>query len=137
MAKQRKDAERRVRQCERFARLIRITRLLLGHGRWGPDDLAKEIACSPRTIYRDIQTLSMAGIPIHFDKSCQAYRVPEGFRFPGIETKGRGAQENTDRIGVVLEQVKRFVHDGKELIRRMEALCQQVEGGGQIGTTKL
>lgn len=122
MAKQRRDAERRIRQCERFARLIRITQLLLGHGRWGPDDLAKEIECSPRTIYRDIQTLSMAGIPIHFDKDCKAYRVPDGFRFPGIERKvddSVPSTVNSDNRRQLLEVINKF----DALLRSLKELC--------------
>jgi biotin operon repressor len=76
MAKERSDADRRARQCAKFARLIRIARLVLGNGRWGPEALAREIECSERTIFRDVETLTLAGIPIFFDKSVQAYRVP-------------------------------------------------------------
>lgn len=132
MTKRRSDADRRVRQCERFARLLRITRLLLGHGRWGPGDLAKEIACSPRTIYRDIQTLCLAGIPIHFDQETQAYKVPEGFRFPGIDPKPAKLAPGNDQLHPLLDRAKRFVQDGHELIRRLEELCQAIEGRGQV-----
>src|SRR5690349_7804327 len=87
MGQKRSDADRRTRQCQKFARLLKITRLVMGHGRWGPEDLAREVECSVRTVHRDILVLSMSGIPIHFDKASQAYRVREGFRFPGIEPK--------------------------------------------------
>lgn len=130
MGKQRRDAERRMRQYERFARLLRITRLLLGHGRWGPDDLAKEICCSPRTIYRDIQTLGMAGIPIYFNKECQAYQVPEGFKFPGLETKTSPLSVSGDQLRSLIDRTKKFVADGQELIRQLEDVCKHFDSSG-------
>jgi len=60
MARERRDADRRSRQCAKFARLIRIARLIMGNGRWDPEDLARKIECSERTIFRDIETLSAA-----------------------------------------------------------------------------
>ena len=116
--KQRTDSERRIRQCERFARLIRVTQLLMGNARWGPNDIARELECSVRTVYRDITTLSMAGVPIHFDKECACYRVPEGFRFPGFEPKSskstskanptveRGVLEMVDECQILLNSIR-------------------------------
>jgi predicted DNA-binding transcriptional regulator YafY len=130
MAKQRSDADRRVRQCERFARLLRLTRLLLGHGRWGPEDLAKEIGCSPRTIYRDIQTLGMAGIPIHFDKGCQAYRVPDGFTFPGIEiapTKPNLLAEDDAKLAQILLPIRQFITDAEQMLEQLKHVCVSLE----------
>jgi predicted DNA-binding transcriptional regulator YafY len=123
VAQQRRDADRRVRQCERFARLIRITQLLLGHGRWGPDDLAKEICCSVRTIYRDITTLSMAGIPIHFDKGCNAYRVPDGFRFPGIDKAGTQPLKNAIEITECVRAVEAFISQAEKLLAELRRSC--------------
>lgn len=131
MVKQRRDADRRVRQCERFARLIRITQLLLGHGRWGPDDLAKEIECSPRTIYRDITTLTMAGIPIRFDKESQAYRVPDGFRFPGIESRRSNPVKESSNTSELLPVVRAFITDGQKLIECLKAMCEKIEAHPQ------
>jgi biotin operon repressor len=127
MIKQRKDSERRVRQCERFARLIRITRLLLGHGLWGPDDLAKEIDCSPRTIYRDIQTLSMAGIPIHFDKGCQAYRVPDGFRFPGVNTSSGVEGSTNSETAILISDAKKMLSEGERFLGSLRQLISGLE----------
>jgi hypothetical protein len=126
VAKQRRDADRRVRQCERFARLIRITQLLLGHGRWGPDDLAKEICCSVRTIYRDITTLSMAGIPIHFDKGCNAYRVPDGFRFPGIECKDKKLLTGTAEQPLGDEILRILVQEKDELLEQLRHVLNKI-----------
>ena len=82
----RTDAERRVRQCERLGRLLQTLHLIMGKGRWDADGLAEEIECSRRTVYRLLQTLSMAGVPWFFDESCRAYRVRPGFKFPELES---------------------------------------------------
>lgn len=81
MAKKRSDAERRVRQCERLGRLLRLLHLIMGKGRWDADTLAAELECSRRTVYRLLQTLSMAGVPWYFDDATKSYRVRPGFRF--------------------------------------------------------
>jgi predicted DNA-binding transcriptional regulator YafY len=81
----RTDAERRVRQSERLGRLLRTLQLIMGKGRWDADGLAEELECSRRTVYRLLQTLSMAGVPWFFDESCRAYRVRPGFKFPMME----------------------------------------------------
>ena len=82
----RTDAERRVRQCERLGRLLQTLHLIMGKGRWDADGLAEELECSRRTVYRLLQTLSMAGVPWFFDESCRAYRVRPGFKFPELES---------------------------------------------------
>lgn len=45
-------------------RLLSITMLLLDKKRIGAKELAEKFEVSPRTIYRDIDTLNLAGIPI-------------------------------------------------------------------------
>jgi biotin operon repressor len=81
----RTDADRRVRQCERLGRLLRVLQLIMSKGRWDADGLAEELGCSRRTVYRLLQTLSMAGVPWYFDDKCRAYRVRPGYRFPAME----------------------------------------------------
>jgi len=49
-------------------RLFSIINILLNKERVTAGELAKEFECSTRTIYRDIETLSMSGIPIYTDK---------------------------------------------------------------------
>lgn len=87
MAKQRTDAERRARQCERLSRLLRTLRLIMGPGRWDAAALAGELECSRRTVHRLLQTLSMAGVPWFYDDASQAYRVRPGFRFPTLDVQ--------------------------------------------------
>src|SRR5438045_8687025 len=85
MAKKRTDAERRARQCERLSRLLRTLHLIMGPGRWDAGALARELECSRRTVHRLLQTLSMAGVPWHYDETHQAYRVRRGFKFQGLD----------------------------------------------------
>ncbi|WP_312941626.1 YafY family protein [Oscillibacter sp.] len=46
-------------------RLVSIILLLLEKERIGAQELAKLFEVSPRTIYRDIEAINMAGIPVH------------------------------------------------------------------------
>lgn len=56
--------------------------LIQSKGRWGAKDLARELECSERTIYRDVEVLSIATVPVYFDEVHACYRVREGFKFP-------------------------------------------------------
>lgn len=128
MAKGRRDADRRSRQCAKFARLIRIARLVIGNGRWGPEDLAREIECSQRTIFRDVEILSAAGIPIFFDKSVQAYRVAEGFRFSGLDPKQVDPDDPASpALHDLLVNARRLLRDGEAFLGNLRQLCDQLE----------
>jgi len=52
----------------RADRLISIVMLLQTRERMTADELSKELEVSPRTIYRDITALSLAGIPVYTDR---------------------------------------------------------------------
>jgi predicted DNA-binding transcriptional regulator YafY len=135
MARQRRDADRRSRQCARFARLIRIARLVTGNGRWGPEDLAREIECSERTIYRDIEVLSAAGIPVFFDKSIQAYRVPEGFRFSRLDLQQVEVCDGANpAVHDLLVNARRVLKDAEAFLEALRTLCNQLEAAGRAGT---
>jgi len=84
MAKRRTDAERRARQCERLARLLRVLQIILGPGQHDVKTIACELECSERTVFRDLQALAVAGVPWYFDESCRSYRVRSGFRFSAL-----------------------------------------------------
>jgi len=93
MAKNRPDAERRARQAERLARILRVLQIILRPGQWNAETIARELECSERTVFRDLQTLSMAEVPWYFDEEAQSYRVRPGFRFRGLEP-GRQAESH-------------------------------------------
>src|SRR5581483_8883992 len=80
----RPEADRRLRQADRLARVMRTLQLLLSRGRWNARDIAAEQECSERTIYRDMQVLELAGIPVEFDQEDRCYRVRQDFRFPSL-----------------------------------------------------
>jgi predicted DNA-binding transcriptional regulator YafY len=79
---QRPDAERRLRQAGRHSRTIRLLQLLLSRGRYGMKDLAAELNCTKRTVYRDLKVLEYAGVPWHHDPEGNCYRVRPGYLFP-------------------------------------------------------
>src|ERR1700733_9899003 len=80
----RPETDRRLRQADRLARVMRTLQLLLSRGRWRARDIAAEQECSERTIYRDMQVLELAGIPVEFDQEDRCYRVRQDFRFPSL-----------------------------------------------------
>ena len=111
--KQRTDAERRIRQCERLSHLLRTLHLIMGKGRWDADGLAEELECSRRTVYRLLQTLSMAGVPWFFDKSCRAYRVRPGFKFPVIEPTAKTDAPLAVTSSELEPLVEKLIYDGE------------------------
>ena len=80
--KRRSDRDRRVRQHERMARLLKVLELVQSRGRWNAKAIAEEIGRSERTVYRDLEVLEFAGVPWYFDEADQCYRVRPDYRFP-------------------------------------------------------
>lgn len=109
---ERSDADRRVRQCERLARLMQVLHLISGRGRWDAAALAEELECSTRTIHRLLQTLSMACVPWFFDEKIRAYRVRPGYKFPLLDSQSRTAPEE-QRSPELDEVVEKLLHDGE------------------------
>lgn len=112
-AKKRSDADRRVRQCERLSRLLRLLHLIMGKGRWDADTLAQEMECSRRTIYRMLQTLSLAGVPWYFDESSRAYRVRSGFKFSDLEEKADKPEDGAPLPSAMEPIVDKLIADGE------------------------
>ncbi len=78
----RSESERRLRQATRFARVLRILELIQGRGQYGINDLARELECSERTVFRDLNVLELAGVPWFHDEEGRCYRVRPDYRFP-------------------------------------------------------
>ncbi len=119
MTNKRTDADRRLPQCERLSRLLRVLRLILGPGRWDTDALAEELECSRRTIQRDLQTLLMAGVPWYFDNATGAYRVRPGFRFPAVERAVDAGSAPGPMTAEVRAAASRLLDDGERLVESL------------------
>ena len=78
----RPDSERRVRQQEKMARVLRVLQLIQSRGRWDTKSIAQELECSDRTVYRDLDVLMFAGVPYYREEATNAIRVRPDYRFP-------------------------------------------------------
>jgi len=65
----------------RASRLLSVLLLLQSRGRLTAEQLAEELEVSVRTIYRDIDALSSAGVPVYADRGrAGGYQLLGGFR---------------------------------------------------------
>ncbi|QHT63593.1 YafY family transcriptional regulator [Paenibacillus lycopersici] len=65
----------------RADRLMAVLALLQAHGKLSAKEMAEKLEVSERTVHRDTQALSVAGIPVYADRgSGGGWSLPEGYR---------------------------------------------------------
>lgn len=69
----------------RVERLLRIVHLIHSKSGLGAADIARELGCSERNVYRDIRSLNEIGIPCFHDPETGGYRVRNGFFMPPVD----------------------------------------------------
>ncbi len=63
---------------------MRVLELIQGRAGYGAEQMAAELECSERTIFRDLNVLELAGVPWFFDEAGERYRVRPGYNFPAM-----------------------------------------------------
>ncbi|REJ91805.1 MAG: WYL domain-containing protein [Planctomycetota bacterium] len=138
----RTDADRRIRQADRWATTLRILYLLLGRGKWDLQSLAEEFECSARTIRRHLNVLEYAGVPYTYDRDAKCYRVRPDVKFPvlnlsrdelleqataAVVTKASGLDVAAD-AGATTERIAARSRDAEaELLADAEAVMQVLD----------
>jgi predicted DNA-binding transcriptional regulator YafY len=121
MAKERTDAQRRIRQSDRLARVLRLLQLIQSPGNWNATTISKKLECSERTVYRDLQTLTVAGIPWYFDDFSQSYRIREGYRgrIPRIPTSPDDDPQDSIEISSQTDDARSIATLAREAAQRL------------------
>ena len=140
MARKRTDAERRVRQTDRLARVLRVLQLIQGTGPTTAQSIARELECSERTVYRDLQTLAAAGVPWFFDEYAQSYRIREGYRGTlahlaaqptGVGASGPDLTLSSDDarsiVTLARESAQRLLGEAEGVIQALDRLARAME----------
>jgi predicted DNA-binding transcriptional regulator YafY len=80
-AGKRRDADRRLRQSVRFARILKLLELLQCRERQDTVSLAAGLEVGRRTVQRDIEVLRLSGIGVEYDPTKRSYVLHGDYRF--------------------------------------------------------
>ncbi|MFA5863733.1 MAG: YafY family protein [Phycisphaerae bacterium] len=71
-------------EITRLYRLLELITLLRSGRRYDAQSLSRELKVSRRTIFRDLNILTAAGIPYYFDEETGAYGIRQSFFLPAV-----------------------------------------------------
>ncbi|WP_337175144.1 HTH domain-containing protein [Paludisphaera sp.] len=146
MEKRRSEADRRARQSQRLARVLRVLGLIQERRGWDLESLARELDCSKRTIQRDLDVLEACGVPWYYDERRCCYRVRPGFRMPLLNPpteeqsreRVREDHESPDAPPTAEEladlsrdSAERLLDEAERLVKTLARLCQTLRRSGQ------
>jgi predicted DNA-binding transcriptional regulator YafY len=69
---------------KRITRLLKLLQTLQSGGGQNASGLARACAVSRRTIFRDLESLRLAGVPLEYDQDGQRYSIPGSFFLPPV-----------------------------------------------------
>ena len=72
-------------ELERLVRVLNIFQLIQGQGGWDCKSLARECGKTERTIFRDIQLLRDANVPVDYDSERRCYSIRGDFYMQPVE----------------------------------------------------
>ncbi len=67
---------------KRVTRLLKVLQMLQARAGENPDGLAKANGVSRRTVFRDIEALKEAGVPVAYDRETDRYSLPGAYLLP-------------------------------------------------------
>ncbi len=70
-----------------LSRLLQLVLLLQSERSPNARDLAERCEVSRRTIYRDLETLAAAGVPVRYRPECEGYQIARGFFLPPTDVE--------------------------------------------------
>ena len=79
--KRRPEADRRLRQAERFARILRLLELLQERSPRDARALSAALGATERTVYRDLKVLELAEVGCDYDPGRGGYALRGDYRF--------------------------------------------------------
>lgn len=103
-------------------RLFQMVYLLLEHGRLTAGELAEKLEVSVRTVYRDVDALSAAGVPI-----CTAQGKGGGVSLMAGYVLDRAAFSDAEQRQLLLALKAMPGSDGDEIVTKLSALFRKEE----------
>lgn len=100
---------------KRVSRLLRILQMLQARAGENADGLAAANGVSRRTVFRDIESLKAAGIPVEYDRESDRYSLPGSYFLPPTNFT---AEEALAIIGLTTELGRRDTMPFYEAARR-------------------
>lgn len=68
----------------------------------------------------------MAGVPFRYDAEARAYKVPLGYKFPGLDARPP-ADAIASNPGLMLPAAKRALKDAERLAESLRSFCDAME----------